>query len=433
MVNQSTDYIWSFLGKLSSFIGVFSINMIIARNLSVNDFAQFSLLMSIIPSSVILFTFGQDISSSKMLENSINWQTHVRNILNILLLNFILMLILFFIIGVFYKNQLTLLITLFLIIFLSSVMRVVADLYRANDNFSGFVLFNSIRSHGGILFWIFFLSNLFILYYNDYLILDNIFYAIALACSFVLITFFALQSNKEHFKENFYKIVKAKSKNFFSFYKTSFYLMLSSLLIMLRFDHDIWVVSYFAGKNDLALYASIIKIIALVMAPIAIFESLIPKKIAHLHLKNDLSALESYVRRISTFMFIAGLSSILLIYLFAEQIIGFTFGEFFTSAKGNLRLALLAFTGNILLGPCASILLIIKYEKVNVLINLFFLFISVFLGSYLTSVYGYRGMVINYVIVFNLVHVIFYLFVLKYIKINPLPYFNIIKAFKYDQ
>ena len=192
MVNQSTDYIWSFLGKLSGFIGVFSINIIIAKNLSVNDFAQFSLLMSIIPSSVILFTFGQDISSSKMLENSINWQTHVRNILNIFLLNFILMLILFSIIGVFYKNHLTVLITLFLIIFLSSVMRVVADFCRANDNFSGFVLFNSIRSNGGILFWIFFLLNLFILYYSDYLKLDNIFYAIALACSFVLLTFFAL-------------------------------------------------------------------------------------------------------------------------------------------------------------------------------------------------------------------------------------------------
>lgn len=430
MKENFKDYIWSFFGKLIGLIGIFLVNIVVSNNLSVDDFAQFSILMSIIPSMVAITTFGQEFSSSKMLNTSTGWKNHIRNISMVLVLNFSLLFFLFLFIGNFYVFDKSILFILFFIICFSSIMRVISDYSRATYNFKGFILYNSIRSNGGIIFWLFFFILLSFLLITDALSIVNIFISIASSCFIVLFIFFFVQFSKKDFVKNIVSIFNRRTHNFFTFYKTSFYLMLSGLLIMLRFDHDIWIVSYAAGNQDVALYASIIKIVALVMAPIAIFESLIPKKIAALYNKNDMISLEHYVRRISSFIFISVLPFILLIYIFAGEILYYTFGEFYTTAENGLRLALFAFCGNILLGPCGPILLIIKYEKINVLVNFLFLIISVILGTYLTSTYGYQGMIINYIIILNLIHFVFYLLLIKYLKINPLPYLNPARAFK---
>ena len=430
MKENFKDYIWSFFGKLIGLIGIFLVNIVVSNNLSVDDFAQFSILMSIIPSMVAITTFGQEFSSSKMLNTSTGWKNHIRNISMVLVLNFSLLFFLFLFIGNFYVFDKSILFILFFIICFSSIMRVISDYSRATYNFKGFILYNSIRSNGGIIFWLFFFILLSFLLITDALSIVNIFISIASSCFIVLFIFFFVQFSKKDFVKNIVSIFNRRTHNFFTFYKTSFYLMLSGLLIMLRFDHDIWIVSYAAGNQDVALYASIIKIVALVMAPIAIFESLIPKKIAALYNKNDMISLEHYVRRISTFIFISGLPFILFIYIFAGEILYYTFGEFYANAENGLRLALFAFCGNILLGPCGPILLIIKYEKINVVVNFLFLIISVILGTYLTLKIGYHGMIINYIIILNLIHIVFYLLLIKYLKINPLPYLNFFRALK---
>ena len=121
MKENFKDYIWSFFGKLIGLIGIFLVNIVVSNNLSVDNFAQFSILMSIIPSMVAITTFGQEFSSSKMLNTSTGWKNHIRNISMILVLNFSLLFFLFLFIGNFYVFDKSILFILFFIICFSSM------------------------------------------------------------------------------------------------------------------------------------------------------------------------------------------------------------------------------------------------------------------------------------------------------------------------
>ena len=427
-----TDFLWSFVGKLSGFLGIFITMSLTAKNLSPTDFANFSLIMSFIPAVVTLLTFGQDISSSKLLIKSSNSENHKNYVGKTFLFSLTIFIISIFLLNQYFKfhtNQ-YLIIPIILLIIFSSLLRIIADYSRANNNFRNFILFNSMRSNGGLIMWLIFLSLFFYQLYTSTISLELIFIFLAISCFIALLIFylckpFYFSEIKSFFKNLFY--IDKKYKNFFW---TSCSLMLSSLLIILRFDHDMWIVNFFGGKADLSLYAPIIKIAALIMVPLAIFESMMPQKISFFYNSNNKKALEVYIRKMSTYMFYSSLLILILIFLFSEQILYFVFGEYYLSASDNLKLLSLGFIANITLGPCGPILLVVKYERLNVLINFIYLVVSIFLGMFLVSHYGYFGMVITFIVILTLIHVTFYLLVRKLLDINTLPYINFFKALR---
>jgi len=425
------DFFWSFLGRLCGFLGIFVLMSLSARHLNNVDFANFVLIMSIIPGLVTIFTFGQDIISSKLLPKSKNIYNHKKFVKKTFVLSSI---IFFFIYNVLVFSKILdnslLTQSIVSIIFLSSILRIVADYSRATDNFRNFIFFNSLRSNGGISMWVIFFCLLACqFFFYGTLSLELIFLFISISCLVSIIIFFLVKKPKII---DFYitlKDVLNIDKEYKFFLKISFSLMISTLLVMLRFDHDILLVNFFSSKNDVSLYASIIKISALIMIPLSIFESMIPHKFALLYQDGDNKELEKFVRRISTYMFYSSLILIVFIFLFSEDILNIIFGENFSQAHLGLKILSLSFIANISLGPCAPILLIIKYERINVLINLFFLLFSLILGSILISHFGYLGMVFTFSITMTLVHLTFYVITKKLIKINTLPYIDLRKVF----
>lgn len=425
------DFFWSSLGRLCGLLGIFILMSLSARHLNNVDFANFVLIMNIIPGLVTIFTFGQDIISSKLLPKSKNIDNHKKFVKKTFVLSSI---IFFFIYNVLVFSKILdnslLTQSIVSIIFLSSILRIVADYSRATDNFRNFIFFNSLRSNGGISMWgIFFclFACQFILYGT--FSLEQIFLFISISCLVSIIIFFLVKKPKTIDFYNTLKDVFNIDKEYKFFLKISFSLMISTLLVMLRFDHDILLVNFFSSKNDVSLYASIIKISALIMIPLSIFESMIPHKFASLYQDGDNKELEKFVRRISTYMFYSSLILIVFIFLFSEDILNIIFGENFSQAHLGLKILSLSFLANISLGPCAPILLIIKYERINVFINLFFLLFSIILGSILISHFGYLGMVFTFSITMTLVHLTFYVITKRLIKINTLPYIDLRKVF----
>lgn len=65
-----------------------------------------------------------------------------------------------------------------------------------------------------------------------------------------------------------------------------------------------------------------------------------------------------------------------------------------------------------------------EYEKLNFKINLFFLIITFILGSILTSIYGFMGMLIVFSFSIFAINLVFYIAVLNCLKINTLLFMN---------
>ena len=141
------DFFWSFLGRLCGFLGIFVLMSLSARHLNNVDFANFVLIMSIIPGLVTIFTFGQDIISSKLLPKSKNIYNHKKFVKKTFVLSSI---IFFFIYNVLVFSKILdnslLTQSIVSIIFLSSILRIVADYSRATDNFRNFIFFNKKKS-----------------------------------------------------------------------------------------------------------------------------------------------------------------------------------------------------------------------------------------------------------------------------------------------
>jgi O-antigen/teichoic acid export membrane protein len=199
---------------------------------------------------------------------------------------------------------------------------------------------------------------------------------------------------------------------------------------MLKSDYDFWIISAFAKENELAYYAPIIKTAVLIMVPLSIFESLMPKNISFYFNENKRTLLEKYIRTTNTYMFYSSLIFVLIIFFFSKDILLILFGAKFIHLNILLKCVAISFLPKIFFGPCGQILLFTNYEKINLIVNLIFLILSVIIGIILTTNYGYYGMVVTYIIGLIGINLTFYIIVINKVKINPLPYFNIFKAIK---
>lgn len=432
IININHNLFWSILGRFIGIFALISINSIAAKNLNIEDFAFFNLILSIIPSSFIFLTFGQDLTSSKFLSTYEDKDNHKQNVIKVFLLIFFIgsiPIILFFNkIVDFFSGNTTLTLSIILIIIFSSILRILSDYLRANNNFKYFIFFNSIRSSGGLIVWSLFLIQITGLLLFQLFSIETIFYSMAFSCFFALTLLLVIKrSIVFNFLNKKFSLFKI-DKKFKIYFKSSLFIASSSFLVMLKSDYDAWIVSAFGGTNELAFYAPVIKIAVLLMVPLSIFESLMPKNISLYYHSKDRKSLEHYIRSINTFMFYCSFLLLIILLIFSKSVLLILFGEKFIHLDLVLKCVILSFLPKILLGPCGQILVLTKYEKVNLFVNLSFLISSVILGIILTNHFGYYGMIATYMMGIILINITFYIFVLKKLKINTLPYFNFLKV-----
>lgn len=432
IININHNLFWSILGRFIGILALISINSIAAKNLNIEDFAFFNLILSIIPSSFIFLTFGQDLTSSKFLSTYEDKDDHKQNVIKVFLLIFFAssIPIIFFLNKIvdFFLGSMTLTLSFILIIIFSSILRILSDYHRANNNFKYFIFFNSIRSSGGLIVWSLFLIQIILLLLFQLFSIETIFYSMAFSCFFALTLLIVIKRSVFfNFLNKRFSLFKI-DKKFKAYFKSSLFIASSSLMVMLKSDYDAWIVSAYGGTNELAFYAPVIKIAVLIMVPLSIFESLMPKNISLYYHSEDRRSLENYIRSINTYMFYCSFLLLVVLLIFSKSVLLILFGEKFIHLDLVLKCVILSFLPKILLGPCGQILILTKYEKINLFVNLFFLISSVILGIFLTNHFGYYGMIATYMMGIILINITFYIVVLKKLKINTLPYFNFLKV-----
>lgn len=423
--------LWSIIGRTVGVLSLVLVNAYIARALSVEDFATYNFIMSIIPTLFTLLTFGQDNNSSRLLSINRNFSSHAINSLilfssGVLIYSF-LSFIIFNFTSHYFSFEKNLFWSIFFIIISSSVLRIISDIYRAYDKFHFFILFNSIRSSGGVFVWLFFSSLVVYFYWNDLLSINNIFYILAFSNLLALFFLILLRFNSIISSIGTINFSEFSSKSFIAFTKSSKLLFLSTFLVMIKSDFDFWIVSFFGNENDLAYYSPIIKIAVLVLVPLSIFESFLPRHIPKLYYHNSKSNLEKYVRSLNTLMFYSSLLVLIIIFLFSGQLLELLFGNNYSHLSIYLKFFILSFIPKILFGPCSQLLLLTDFGQINLKINLLFLIFSFIIGAFLTNIYGFLGMLITFSISVMLINLTFYLCVLKYLKIKTLPFINLNK------
>lgn len=418
LVFQSNVF-WAFFGRIISSLSIFLLISFAAKNLSINEFASFSFILSIIPSASIFLAFGQHLSSSKFNLEMKNLANHFKNVIHTYAISLLVFAILLSLFIFFFDNNIDnnyLVFWVALSIILTSFQRIISDISRSLKKFNLFVLFNGIKSNGGIVFWLFFFIILLISG-NKTISLEFIFSIIALSSFISIFIFSFYKSFKIPNINNFFTL----TENFSSFFKSSIIIMLSSLLIMVRTDHDIWILHFFGTAEDLSIYTPIIRLAYLIMIPISIFDTIIPNEMARLYQKGEINNLESYVRDISAKRLLTSSIIILILFFFGEIMLSTFFGEFYAQGSNILKILCLSFLSLCFLGPNGMILLMIKHEKTHLKINLFYLILSFIVGTILTIKFGYWGMAVNIVCITNLIHLTFYFKVKKLLKINTLP------------
>lgn len=431
-MNLNNNLFWAIFGRAIAIIALLLLNSLVAKNLNIEDFAFFNLIMSIIPSFFMFLAFGQDVTSSKFLPSNKKKNFHIRNVLKIFFLILTILsipLIVFFNDFIhFFRDNISLFFSVIFIVLFSSILRIISDYFRATNRFKYFILFNSTRSSGGVVIWGLLLLQIFLLLFLKQFSLENIFYSYALS-SFLTLLIILLIKRYSLFSLTFKnKFAFTENGNFKKFFKSSLFIASSSLLIMIKSDHDFWIVSAFGSANELAFYAPIIKIAVLVMVPLSIFESFMPKNISNFYHNNDKMILERYIRSINTYMFYSSFVLLILLFFFSKSILLILFGETFVHLDFLLKCVILSFLPKIICGPCGPILVLTRFEKINLLVNFIFLLLSIIIGVFLTMQFGFQGMIYTYIIGMILINITFYIIVIKKLKINTLPYFNFLKA-----
>ena len=82
-MNLNNNLFWAIFGRAIAIIALLLLNSLVAKNLNIEDFAFFNLIMSIIPSFFMFLAFGQDVTSSKFLPSNKKKNFHIRNVLKI--------------------------------------------------------------------------------------------------------------------------------------------------------------------------------------------------------------------------------------------------------------------------------------------------------------------------------------------------------------
>jgi len=411
------------VGKFIGSLGIFIIFSLSAKTLSVNQFANFSLIMSIFPSFVTLLTFGQDIASSKFLPSLKSNKILIYNIITTMLFSLSILSIFFFFFikaGYIYNIQFDILIYLIFIIIFSSILRAISDYSRAVGKYTNFILFNSMRSSGGLILWILFLIFFLYFYKSNSMSVANIFFSLFISCLISCLIFFTFNVSKKSLFNNLKLFISTFSFNKRYTYQ-SFLLMIYSLIIIVRFDHDIWILNFVGSKIDVALYTSIIKIASLIMVPMTILESLIPQKISKFFNEKNFYELENLIRSISTKIFFLSSAAILAIFFFSNSILYYVFGESFLEASHALKILALGFILPSILGPCSVLLLLTRYQNYLLFVNLFSTLFSFVCGYFMVLNFGYLGMVYTFLICINLVHLSLYYLTKKLLKIETIP------------
>jgi len=172
-----------------------------------------------------------------------------------------------------------------------------------------------------------------------------------------------------------------------SIYHESMPLFLSSLLMVVITQGDIWLVGYYSGNENTAIYCVAAKLAVLTGMPINLINAIIPPHISQLYAANNPHELEKLLRVSAGIASVPTIIMVFFLIFFANDILGYLYGVHFRQAGNVLRVLCIGHLGHVLLGSSGMVLMLTGRGKelmVITFINCLFLTI----GGVIAAPYG---------------------------------------------
>lgn len=397
---------WALIGKVITAVLGFAVNIVLARVLSPSDLGIFFLLQTIVTISVTIIVMGFDkgvirfISAEIAKGKEYNVPYIIKKIFLVIFGSFVLWAVIFLlIIGKFLDNILkTTLITgleWFIVIYvlIAIYQRIVNQSFVGMQRIDYATIFGgSIR--GGLMY-----SGVFLVLMSVLALFQR---HIGLELLFVVIIFSVLIS----FLSGYYHLLKElknstqqKVEDYFRIKQSLIAvlpMLLSDLIVLLMYRSDVWIIGMFSTKENVALYGAAAKLVVLVNSSLIIANTVLPPIISELFTKNNLTLLESVLRKTATVTAIPAFIALLLFMTIPGKLLSMIYGTFYSQAAIVLLILSIGQFFNVWAGSCQFTLFMTNNQKYNLIVNLISSIIIAMLSIILIRTLGIYGVAIAF-------------------------------------
>ena len=174
-------------------------------------------------------------------------------------------------------------------------------------------------------------------------------------------------------------------------FKKGWPLWLNSIAHYILGFSGLWVLGVLATKIDVAEFGAANRLIVLVGMSLIIVNAVIPPLIAGMNTKKDQEILERILRGTATAAAIPSIIFVVILYIFATDIMVFAFGSSYEGSKIILQILLLGHLAGSLSGSCCYLLMMTGHQKTMLSITLIFATASLTISLMIVDQHGSTG------------------------------------------
>ena len=174
-------------------------------------------------------------------------------------------------------------------------------------------------------------------------------------------------------------------------FEISWPLWVTSLTLFILTQTDLWILGLFRSQEEVAIYGSAARIVAIVAMPLLIVNAVVPPLIAEMYAQEKKERLEKALRSTATMAGLPALTMLMVLFLWGDSVLGLVFGEYYRS--GGIILAILS-TGqlaNVWAGSCGLTLMLTGHQTTMMVITIICGFVTAISALLLVQPYGGAG------------------------------------------
>lgn len=250
-------------------------------------------------------------------------------------------------------------------IFLATFQRQLAETFRGLKDIRRATLFGGIRNNGVIVSMI---SSLIVAIAYGFGVLNLLTTYLIMSFSSLVVVAISIRSlwNQTRTSNN---ASDNNIKPIQSYYglntilREGWPLWFAAVLGVLNLQGDGWLAASFDTPDNVALYGAAQRFVALIMAPLAIVNALLPPFVAEMHASNEINRLEKIVRAVAGLAGMPALIVLIVLILFGRSIMGVLFGEHYESAYLILVMLGVGQFVNVMTGSCFIVLAMTGHKQ----------------------------------------------------------------------
>lgn len=179
--------------------------------------------------------------------------------------------------------------------------------------------------------------------------------------------------------------------NSLGMFRAAWPLLITSLVIFILNQADLWIVGAFSGQENVALYGAAVRLVIMVVIPLQIVNLIVPPVIAEMHSQGRTNALERTLRIAATLTAIPAAIVLVAFIVFGGQILSVVFGSYYQAAGLILALLSLGHLVNVWVGACGQTLMMTGNQNTMMVITVFSGLVFVVGGLFAVREYGVVG------------------------------------------